>query len=1227
LDWGILWDGNTNGTYPYTRTFTNVDGSGIDITLTIPRQHRSGNSDYVAAPGNDLNVYTGSTSALRFWRPDDTNIDQITLSFSAPVVVDRLVTGGARFSNNDYGTIELKVYDGPNLGGSVVLPNSFVHSDHTTTAQIVRGVPLGDPAGEALTMTDGNNTGGQDLNGGYATGRTGVDDGYVILGLTEPITARNWGIVDYQGVEIQSVSWELWQSNVNDVVAARTNRGSGGAISAYLGSFNFSVAGTCDLGDLPDSYDATMRYNDGARHVIGSAFLGARIDSEGNGQTSAGADGDDNDTSPNDEDGVTAIVNGNWTAGSVQSFTVVASQAGELGVWIDWNNDGDFGDSNEFVTMSVSAGPNTVNVTVGPGFDWQSDSLFTRFRLFDGSTPGANDFVGQATNGEVEDYVFAASTLPISLASVDSEQSESGLFVEWTTATETRNAGFHLYGRVSGEETWWPLTEQLVPSQVIDSLEPHRYSARFASVIADELLIEDWDTRGQSERHGPFAVGRLHGFDAESNARSIDWQAIRSENARALKVRRGIGSGAAPMARSSSGNAVPVGGEPDALLWVSESGVQRIGFDALQAAGADLSNVLIEALSLSDDGDAHPRHVIDANDNGVFDSGDSVEFLGEINPTLYSARNAYRLGVDPTLVREAKTRTLGARNAAPSLFGDWVQFEQQRAYSFAAPGADPWYDEWLFANGAPASLTRSFDMPGYAGTGALLRLSLWGVTDWPGEEPDHHVIVKVNGQAVDEGWFDGSVDATRTIELPAVLLRSESEGNNNLVLEAPGDTGHDYDIQALDSFRIGYERLTQAHDGAWQGTIPRGVKILIDGFQGEAVAWKGKERRLSDGDAPLIVRGKGKWVAADTRAIRQPSVQSTIPAPVPKPQKKATDYLIVSHAQFMDTKAMAGLVALQQSRGYSTAVVDVARLYAAYSDFEVDPEAIRRYLKKTKPNFVLFVGADSYDYHDYLGLASQSFVPTRYVATDDLITYAPADSPYVAYKGNGVPQAAIGRLPVRTETELDQLVANLQSYVPASQAVLSSGPSDSGRQFAAVSEGYAAQLPVQIGAHPIAVDDLGLGSAKAELLDELNALVGALVSFVGHSSYAMWGLNPTGALLVASEARGLINASPHLITQWGCWNTYFVNPNQDTMANAFLFQDHGAGAAAVLGATALTDLGLLQGLGEAFFDQIGRKPTIGEVLLKAQKNYARDHPQAAAKIRAFTLLGDPAMEP
>ncbi|MEZ5585104.1 MAG: SdrD B-like domain-containing protein, partial [Candidatus Competibacteraceae bacterium] len=243
----------------------------------------------------------------------------------------------------------------------------------------------------------------------------------------------------------------------------------------------------------------------------------------------------------------------------------------------------------------------------------------TTYEKTEGTGGGYNDLESVLNlNGDVTDLNFGYApvviSMPITLASLEAHVVEDGLSIVWTTATETRNAGFHLYGRLHGEEEWQRLTKQLIPSKVIDSLDPQRYSAHFPGVVADEVLLEDWDSLGQTEQHGPFSVGRLHGFDAVAHSKRIDWVAIRAENAYRQTQR-------------SFNLARAVAGQPDALLWVSKPGIQRISFDALQAAGADFSTVSVDELALTDNGKARSRHIIDANNNSLFDTGDSVEFV------------------------------------------------------------------------------------------------------------------------------------------------------------------------------------------------------------------------------------------------------------------------------------------------------------------------------------------------------------------------------------------------------------------------------------------------------------------------------------------------------------------------------------------------------------------------------------------------------------------------
>lgn len=185
-------------------------------------------------------------------------------------------------------------------------------------------------------------------------------------------------------------------------------------------TIDFSFRNLLDFGDLPDVY-STLLANDGPGHVIVPDLqIGATIDNETDGQPLAGADGDD--TNGDDEDGVD-FTNVAFSAGnSINVPVVVTNNTGSdatLYAFIDWNNDGDFGDLGEIVEVVVSsaAGAQTIlvpftipeesdgtaiNITTGARFRLTTDDLAT-------TNPGLELWEGLATDGEIEDYILMIS--------------------------------------------------------------------------------------------------------------------------------------------------------------------------------------------------------------------------------------------------------------------------------------------------------------------------------------------------------------------------------------------------------------------------------------------------------------------------------------------------------------------------------------------------------------------------------------------------------------------------------------------------------------------------------------------------------------------------------------------------------------------------------------------------------------------------------------------------
>lgn len=182
----------------------------------------------------------------------------------------------------------------------------------------------------------------------------------------------------------------------------RTQDSFGLAANGEVEDYPVSISEiSTDWGDAPETAGnfATARAKNGPRHVIVNGIhLGKRVDAESDGRPTAQARGDDNNQ-VDDEDGV--IIGGPLTPGAVINVEVTASVAGKLEGWIDFNGNKTWTDigENVFNSVNVNAGVNSLVVSV-PATAAIGDA-FARFRF---STRGGYGLLGEALDGEVEDY-------------------------------------------------------------------------------------------------------------------------------------------------------------------------------------------------------------------------------------------------------------------------------------------------------------------------------------------------------------------------------------------------------------------------------------------------------------------------------------------------------------------------------------------------------------------------------------------------------------------------------------------------------------------------------------------------------------------------------------------------------------------------------------------------------------------------------------------------------
>ena len=160
-----------------------------------------------------------------------------------------------------------------------------------------------------------------------------------------------------------------------------------------------------DYGDAPDANYRTLLASDGARHIHwpNGPFIGAGVDTEGDGQPGPPALGDDNNAT-DDEDGVT--IHGPWVIGQAAMLSVdmqLSPVACNLNAWVDFNANGSWEPGERVATdVALAAGlvhslsfPIPPYPTAAPGI------TYARFRCSSQTGLGP---AGEAPDGEVEDY-------------------------------------------------------------------------------------------------------------------------------------------------------------------------------------------------------------------------------------------------------------------------------------------------------------------------------------------------------------------------------------------------------------------------------------------------------------------------------------------------------------------------------------------------------------------------------------------------------------------------------------------------------------------------------------------------------------------------------------------------------------------------------------------------------------------------------------------------------
>lgn len=400
-----------------------------------------------------------------------------------------------------------------------------------------------------------------------------------------------------------------------------------------------------------------------------------------------------------------------------------------------------------------------------------------------------------------------------------------------------------------------------------------------------------------------------------------------------------------------------------------------------------------------------------------------------------------------------------------------------------------------------------------------------------------------------------------------------------------------------------------------------------------------------------------RYLLTGSDTLHTPEVQRHQPSDLVTPREAEAVYIAPAafHA------ALTPLLEHRRAQGYTIALIDVAEIYDTWSFGEVDPAAIRRFMQHAAatwprvPKALVLVGDGTSDPHNYTGRGNVNHIPPYLALVDPWLGETACEPCFGQLDGDdplddALPDLAVGRLPVKTEAELVQLVGKLIRYdtAPAGgswrgKAVFVADNADGAGDFAAFAELSVAEQPTGIAvervyfqpsldARPVSGSIADARQARARTLAALNQGAG-LVNYVGHSHAWQWAVTDPAVtpsyLLGLYDVDALANGERlPIVLEMTCLTSAFQQPAYSgTTIDERLVVHPNGDAIATWGPTGL---GIAHGhdaLQRGFYRALWSKPagtaTLGDLTLAGYRELFTRGSYCRDTLRTFALLGDP----
>ena len=664
--------------------------------------------------------------------------------------------------------------------------------------------------------------------------------------------------------------------------------------------------------------------------------------------------------------------------------------------------------------------------------------------------------------------------------------------------------------------------------------------------------------------------------------------------------------------------------------------------------GIDMSSIDPRQIQMTHLGVDIPVIITGEND-GVFNTVDEIIFYGEAMTGDFTNTNIYWLSIEPGGgTRMAEKVGTPDDSTLLTSFRTTMHEEQDNTYWSYMPdgqGKDHWFWDDLYG-GESLNMTFSLNNISSSVGTATVRVMLYGMTDLP-QDPDHRTRILLNGVQIDDAFWNGQGTFLHEIDVPHSSLL---EGNNTVTVNSMNLGGVSYSIVYVNYAEIEYrdsytaENDTLRFDG--EGTGPYNMEAA--GFSQSSImlyditdplnaaSITGADIQPDSGSYSMrfkdILDGENRYIAltnSPSQYLTPQSMESDTPS-ILKDVCNRADYIIIHHDSFDVT----GLISALSGRGLALMSVKVSDIYDEFNYGIFDPQAIKDFLtyaynnyEQPRPAYVVLVGDANQDYFNRYGFGI-NYVPTHIIQTDSLGDTA-SDNWFVSVSGaDAYPDMFLGRISVRTQAELDNVVSKIANYeldVPQDgwgQNVLM--VADDQAVFEDINDGliqdylgvynynkvYLSQYPVESNATLDIINHIDSGSI--------------LTIYTGHGSVSTW----------AGEKIFEITDIPSLdnpdrltfVVALDCLNGWFSYYDflDYSLAEEFLLAD-GKGAVGMWAATGLGIPAEHEILAAELFKDLfhNKEVELGPLTTGAKISAVLNYGISPDALEIFTLFGDP----